>query len=173
MLYVGSSNHAAWQIAAANEAAARRHFPGLVSEQSIYNLLTRHVELEVLPMAEHYGVGIIPWSPLAGGALAGVLDGAEEGSRRGEDRWGRVQRHRAAIEAYERACREWGHPPADVGVAWLLHQPAVTAPIVGPRTMVQFEGALGALEVRLDESQLAHLDEVFPGYRPAPMEYAW
>ncbi|TFV63391.1 aldo/keto reductase [Geodermatophilus sp. DF01-2] len=171
VLYVGSSNHAAWQIAAANEAAARRHFPGLVSEQSHYNLLTRHVELEVLPAAQHYAVGVIPWSPLAGGLLAGVL-GKQEGDRRraAEER---VERHRPALQAYEDACREWGLAPADVGLAWLLHQPAVTAPIVGPRTMEQFEGSLGALDVRLDEAQLARLDEIFPGYDAAPMEYAW
>ena len=173
VLYVGSSNHAAWQIAAANEAAARRHFTGLVSEQSHYNLLTRHVELEVLPAAGHYGVGIIPWSPLAGGLLAGVLE-EPEGTRRSEDRnRKRVEAHRPALQAYEDACREWGHAPADVGLAWLLHQPAVTAPIVGPRTMEQFGGSLRALDVRLDAAQLARLDEIFPGYRAAPMEYAW
>ncbi|MGY1633873.1 aldo/keto reductase [Geodermatophilus sp. SYSU D01186] len=171
VLYVGSSNHAAWQIAAANEAAARRHFLGLVSEQSHYNLLTRHVELEVLPAAQHYGVGIIPWSPLAGGLLAGVL--AKEGGDRRRAAGERVERHRPALQAYEDACREWGLAPADVGVAWLLHQPAVTAPIVGPRTTQQLEGALGALDVRLDDAQLARLDEIFPGYRAAPMEYAW
>jgi aryl-alcohol dehydrogenase-like predicted oxidoreductase len=173
VLYVGSSNHAAWQIAAANEAAARRHFPGLVSEQSHYNLLTRHVELEVLPAAQHYGVGVIPWSPLAQGLLAGVL-GNQEGDRRHLERnRERIEQHRPALQAYEDACREWGSAPADVGVAWLLHQPAVTAPIVGPRTMEQFEGSLRALDAQLDEAQLTRLDEIFPGYREAPMEYAW
>jgi aryl-alcohol dehydrogenase-like predicted oxidoreductase len=173
VLYVGSSNHAAWQIVAANEAASRRNFQGLVSEQSHYNLLTRHVELEVLPAAAHYGVGIIPWSPLAGGLLAGVLEKAE-GARRSEDRnRERVERHRPALEQYEAFCREIGQAPADVGLAWLLHQPAVTAPIVGPRTMEQLEGSLAALSVQLDDDQLARLDEIFPGYKPAPMEYAW
>ncbi|MGK5112889.1 MULTISPECIES: aldo/keto reductase [unclassified Geodermatophilus] len=171
VLYVGSSNHAAWQIAAANEAATRRHFLGLVSEQSHYNLLTRHVELEVLPAARHYGVGIIPWSPLAGGLLAGIL--AEGGGPRRRAAEERVERHRPALQAYEDACREWGLAPADVGVAWLLHQPAVTAPIVGPRTMEQLDGGLAALDVALEEGQLARLDEIFPGYRAAPMEYAW
>src|SRR3954451_24438302 len=173
VLYMGSSNHAAWQIAAANEAAARRNFQGLVSEQSHYNLLTRHVELEVLPAAQHYGVGIIPWSPLAGGLLAGVLE-KNEGARRSEARnQERVEKHRPALEKYEALCRELGQAPADVGVAWLLHQPAVTAPIVGPRTMEQFEGGLRALEVQLEDDVLARLDEIFPGYKPAPMEYAW
>ncbi|SEK48533.1 Predicted oxidoreductase [Blastococcus sp. DSM 46786] len=173
VLYVGSSNHAAWQIAAANEAAARRNFQGLVSEQSHYNLLTRHVELEVLPAAEHYGVGVIPWSPLAGGLLAGALE-KSDGARRSEERTRkRIERHRPALERYEAFCRELGHAPADVGLAWLLHQPAVTAPIVGPRTMEQLEGGLRALEIALDDAALARLDEIFPGYRAAPMEYAW
>lgn len=173
VLYVGSSNHAAWQIVAANEAASRRHFQGLVSEQSHYNLLTRHVELEVLPAAQHYGVGILPWSPLAGGLLAGVLEKAESGRRSDERTQRRIEKLRPRLEEYESFCREIGAAPADVGAAWLLHQPAVTAPIVGPRTMEQFEGGLRALEMTLDEAQLARLDEIFPGYQAAPMEYAW
>jgi aryl-alcohol dehydrogenase-like predicted oxidoreductase len=173
VLYVGSSNHAAWQIAAANEAAARRNFQGLVSEQSHYNLLTRLVELEVLPAATHYGVGIIPWSPLAGGLLAGVLGKTEGGRRNDERAQQRIEKHRPALEQYEAFCQEIGRAPADVGLAWLLHQPAVTAPIVGPRTMEQFEGALAALDVQLEDAQLDRLDEIFPGYKPAPMEYAW
>ena len=173
VLYVGSSNHAAWQIAAANEAAARRHFQGLVSEQSHYNLLTRHVELEVLPAAKHYGVGIIPWSPLAGGLLAGVLEKTEGGRRNDERTQKRVEKLRPQLEQYEAFCREIGAAPADVGVAWLLHQKGVTAPIIGPRTMEQFEGALAASELELTVDQLARLDEIFPGYKAAPMEYAW
>ncbi|MGZ4548045.1 MAG: aldo/keto reductase [Blastococcus sp.] len=173
VLYVGSSNHAAWQIAAANEAAARRNFQGLVSEQSHYNLLTRQVELEVLPAARHYGVGIIPWSPLAGGLLGGVLEKAEGGRRGDASMQERVDKHRPALEAYEAFCAEIGHAPGDVGLAWLLHQEAVTAPIVGPRTMEQFDSALRALGVSLDDAQLARLDEIFPGYKAAPMEYAW
>jgi len=173
VIYVGSSNHAAWQIAAANEAAARRNFLGLVSEQSHYNLLTRHVELEVLPAAQHYGIGVIPWSPLAGGLLGGVLEKAEGGRRGDASMQKRVEEHRPALEQYEDFCREIGSPPGDVGLAWLLHQPAVTAPIVGPRTMEQLDSALTALNLTLDEAQLARLDEIFPGYRPAPMEYAW
>jgi aryl-alcohol dehydrogenase-like predicted oxidoreductase len=173
VLYVGSSNHAGWQLAAATEAAARRNFQGLVSEQSIYNLLTRHVELEVLPAAQHHGIGIIPWSPLQRGLLAGVLEGAE-GQRRREGRAAEeLERYRPQLERYEAFCREAGHQPADVGLGWLLHQPAVTAPIVGPRTMEQFDGALRALEVRLDADQLKSLDDIFPGYQPAPMHYAW
>jgi aryl-alcohol dehydrogenase-like predicted oxidoreductase len=127
----------------------------------------------VLPAARHYGVGVIPWSPLAQGLLAGVL-GDRAGDRRHQERnRERIEQHRPALQAYEDVCREWGSAPAAVGVAWLLHQPAVTAPIVGPRTMEQFEGSLRALDVRLDEAQPTRLDEVFPGYRAAPMEYDW
>jgi aryl-alcohol dehydrogenase-like predicted oxidoreductase len=134
------------------------------------NLLTRHVEPRC---SRHYGVGVIPWSPLAQGLLAGVL-GDRAGDRRHQERnRERIEQHRPALQAYEDVCREWGSAPAAVGVAWLLHQPAVTAPIVGPRTMEQFEGSLRALDVRLDEAQPTRLDEVFPGYRAAPMEYDW
>src|SRR3569833_866834 len=149
VLYVGSSNHAGWQIAAANEAAFRRHFQGLGSEQAIYNLLTRHIELEVIPAVRNYGVGIIPWSPLHGGLLAGALEKSDEGSRRYEGRAKQdLEENRPALEEYAALCRDLGETPADVGLAWLLHQPAVTAPIVGPRTMEQLEGSLDALAVR-------------------------
>src|SRR3954465_4272920 len=173
VLYVGSSNPAAGQLGPPNEPPARRHFTGLVSEQSIYNLLTRQIELEVIPAAQHYGVGIIPWSPLHGGLLAGALE-KSEGSRRYEGRAKQdIEQHRPALEQYEAFSREIGQSPADVGLASLLPQPPATAPIVGPRTMEQFEGALRALDVRLDDEQLARLDEIFPGFKPAPMEYAW
>ena len=174
ILYAGSSNFAGWHIATAQAEARKRNYTGLVSEQSIYNLLTRQVELEVLPAARHYGIGVIPWSPLHGGLLAGVLGKQEEGSRRLEGRAKQdVDENRTALQRYEAFCREIGRAPADIGLAWLLHQPAVTAPIVGPRTMQQLEGALHALTVHLDDEHLAALDEIFPGYKPAPMEYAW
>jgi aryl-alcohol dehydrogenase-like predicted oxidoreductase len=174
VLYFGSSNHAGWQIAAANEAAARRPFQGLVSEQSIYNLLTRQIELEVIPAAQHYGVGIIPWSPLHGGLLAGALEKSAEGSRRYEGRAKQdLEENRPALEQYEALCRELGQTPADVGLAWLLHRPGVTAPIIGPRTKAQLEGSLTALRVTLDEGTLSRLDGIFPGYKPAPLDYAW
>ncbi|HEV7872475.1 MAG TPA: aldo/keto reductase [Modestobacter sp.] len=173
VLYVGSSNHAGWQLAAGSEAARARHFTGLVSEQSIYNLLVRDIELEVIPAAGHYGIGIIPWSPLQGGLLAGVL-AEQEGSRRHSERaQARIDAVRPQLQRYEDLCAEWGLAPADVGIAWLLAQPAVTAPIIGPRTMEQFEGSLKAVQVALSSEQLAALDEAFPGKQPAPMQYAW
>jgi aryl-alcohol dehydrogenase-like predicted oxidoreductase len=174
ILYVGSSNFAGWHIARANEAAARRHSYGLVSEQSIYNLLTREVELEVLPAAEAYGLGVIPWSPLHGGLLGGVLRKEREGSRRTGGRAKQtLEEHREAIGAYEDLCAELGEEPADVALAWLLTRPAVTGPIIGPRTMEQLDGAQRALELTLEDKVLARLDELFPGYRTAPEHYAW
>ncbi|MCP3143835.1 aldo/keto reductase [Pyxidicoccus xibeiensis] len=174
VLYVGSSNFAGWHIAQAQAAAAQRHFMGLVSEQSLYNLLARTVELEVLPAARHYGLGVLPWSPLQGGLLGGVLRKEREGKRRLEGRAQEaLQKNRERIEGYEKLAEELGHEPGDVALAWLLHQPAVTAPIVGPRTSGQLESALRALEVKLDEKALARLDELFPGHKPAPEDYAW
>ncbi|MCW2493000.1 MAG: putative sugar-phosphate dehydrogenase [Frankiales bacterium] len=174
ILYVGSSNFAGWHIAQAQSAAAERHFTGLVSEQSIYNLATRQIELEVIPAAQHYGVGIIPWSPLHGGLLGGVLRKDREGKRRLEGRAAEaVQQKRAQIEAYEDFAAELGHEPGDVALAWLLHQPAVTAPIIGPRTQDQLDAAVRSLDLELDDKALARLDEIFPGHRTAPEDYAW
>ncbi len=174
ILYVGSSNFPAWGIAQANERAAHRHSMGLVCEQSYYNLMKRTVELEVIPACEQYGVGLIPWSPLNRGLLGGVLRKAKEGRTAGEATQKLVEEHRPALEAYEAFCDELGHDPADVGLAWLLAQPAVTAPIVGPRTMEQLTGALRALDITLDESALKRLDEIFPGPGgTAPEAYAW
>lgn len=174
VLYAGSSNHAGWHITQAQEAARRRNFTGLASEQSLYNLLDRTVELEVLPACQAYGVGVIPWSPLAGGLLGGIL----RKQRRGRSATDRVQasldRYRDQIQRYEDFCGKIGHDPAQVGLAWLLQQPAVTAPIVGPRTMAQLTSAMHALDIKLDDETLGTLDEIFPGPGgPAPEAYAW
>jgi aryl-alcohol dehydrogenase-like predicted oxidoreductase len=174
ILYSGSSNFAGWHIAAAQAAAAARHYPGLVSEQSIYNLLTRSIELEVIPAAQEYGLGILPWSPLHGGLLGGVLGKEAAGVRRAEGRaLETLKTHRDQIQQYEDLAGELGHQPADVGLAWLLAQPAVTAPIVGPRTQEQLDAALRALDVSLDAATLTRLDEIFPGHKTAPEDYAW
>jgi aryl-alcohol dehydrogenase-like predicted oxidoreductase len=174
ILYAGSSNFAGWHIAKAQEAAGKRHYTGLVSEQSIYNLLVRDVELEVLPAAADYGLGIIPWSPLNGGLLGGVIRKERDGSRRNSGRAQEaLEANRPAIEAYEDLCESIGEEPAHVGLAWLLAQPAVTAPIIGPRTMDQLDGTLRALEIELSDKTLAQLDEIFPGHKTAPEDYAW
>ena len=174
VLYTGSSNFAGWHIAQAQEAARARHFTGLASEQSIYNLLERTVELEVLPACRSYGVGVIPWSPLQGGLLAGILRKQKEGRSASERTQQRIAEHREQLEAYEDLCDELGESPSNVGLAWLLHQPAVTAPISGPRTMEQFTDSLRAVEISLDDKTLTRLDEIFPGPGgAAPEAYAW
>ncbi|MGH9007743.1 MAG: aldo/keto reductase [Acidimicrobiales bacterium] len=174
VLYVGSSNFAGWHIAKATEHAARRGSLGLVSEQSLYNLNARMVELEVLPACLDYGIGVIPWSPLGGGLLGGALQKADEGRRANSRMQSQIEAHRPKLEAYEKLCADIGTPPADVALAWLLTNKAVTAPIIGPRTMDQLEGGLGALEVELTAEVMEKLDEIFPGPGgTAPEAYAW
>jgi aryl-alcohol dehydrogenase-like predicted oxidoreductase len=174
VIYVGSSNFAGWHIAQAQCTAMQRNFMGLISEQSLYNLAARMVELEVLPACEEYGLGVIPWSPLAGGLLGGVLQKITEGRRAEEGRQKEIEKHRPQIEEYEAFCKEIGEEPANVALAWLLYNPAVTAPIIGPRTMDQLTGAMRALEIKFTPEQLQKLDEIWPGPGgTAPEAYAW
>jgi aryl-alcohol dehydrogenase-like predicted oxidoreductase len=174
VIYVGSSNFAGWNIAQANEIARSRHFMGLVSEQSLYNLKDRMIELEVIPACRGYGLGLIPWSPLAGGLLGGVLLKIKEG-RRASDRLKReIEEKRSTLETWEAYCKELGEKPADVALTWLLHNPAVTAPIIGPRTLDQLTGTLRALKIKLDKAARKKLDEIWPGPGgEAPEAYAW
>jgi aryl-alcohol dehydrogenase-like predicted oxidoreductase len=171
--YVGSSNFAGWQLAHAQGIAKSRHFLGLVSEQSLYNLTERTIELEVIPAARALGIGVIPWSPLAGGALGGILNNS--GARRlSELTQKRLEKHRDQLAAYENLAAEIGEKPADIALAWLLRNPVVTAPIIGPRTLEQLEGSLRALEISLPEDLLKRLDEIWPGPGgEAPQAYAW
>jgi len=172
--YFGSSNFAAWNIAEAQLKAEARNFFGLVSEQSIYSLRNRNIELEVIPACERFGLGVIPWSPLAGGLLCGVLEKAKEGRRTREPLQKSVEKLKPQIEKYENLCKEIGHAPADVALAWVLHNPVVTAPIVGPRTVEQLEQNVKALDITLSEETLNKLDEIWPGPgNQAPEAYAW
>jgi aryl-alcohol dehydrogenase-like predicted oxidoreductase len=174
VIYVGSSNFGALHIAMAQCAAKERHFMGLVSEQSLYNLNARMIELEVIPACREYGLGLIPWSPLAGGLLGGILQKQSEGRRASEGLQKTIDEHRTQLESYEALCRELGEAPADVALAWMLQNPAVTAPIIGPRTMEQFEGNLHSLEIQLSEETMKKLDEIWPGPGgEAPEAYAW
>lgn len=174
VLYIGSSNFAGFNIAQANEIAANRNFLGLVSEQSLYNLNARTIELEVLPACRDYGLGFLPWSPLGGGVLAGALQKTTEGRRSTKFIGERIEKYRSRLEIYEPLCAELGHHPSEVGLAWLLHQDGVTAPIVGPRTLAQLENAIAATEVMLSEETLKLLDDIFPGPGgAAPEAYAW
>jgi NDP-hexose C3-ketoreductase / dTDP-4-oxo-2-deoxy-alpha-D-pentos-2-ene 2,3-reductase len=177
--YVGSSNFAGWHLATAQESARRRNFLGLVSEQCIYNLLTRHVELEVIPAAVENGIGIIPWSPLHGGLLSGALRKMADGTA-GRSSSGRssdsLEQHRTAIEGYEKLCADLGEDPSNVALAWLLSRPGVTSPIIGPRTMEQLDGPVKALDLTLGSETLAALDRLFPPIGnggPGPEAWAW
>jgi aryl-alcohol dehydrogenase-like predicted oxidoreductase len=174
IVYTGSSNFAGWDIATACQEAARRGLAGLASEQSIYNLNNRMIELEVIPACRHYGLGLIPWSPLGGGLLGGALAKANAGRRSGDDFQKKLAANLDKLERYEALCRSLGEEPATVALAWLLSNPAVTAPIIGPRTVAQVEAAVRATELKLDAETLRQLDEIFPGPGgEAPKAYAW
>lgn len=172
VLYVGSSNFAGWHIAQANEAAAKRNFMGLVCEQCRYSLAARSVEMEVIPAAKGYGLGVIPWSPLAGGLLGGSVTSASSGRR--EKLKDRANECASQLEAYESLCQELGEQPSNVALAWLLHNPIVTAPIIGPRTLDQLNSCLPSVELKLSQETLDKLDEIWPGPGgEAPEAFAW
>lgn len=172
--YVGSSNFAGWDIATAQCTAASRHLLGLASEQSLYNLTQRTIELEVIPALRHFGVGLIPWSPIGMGLLGGVLRKIAEGRRATPQLQQQIEGRRPQLEAYESLCDELGEAPSDVALAWLFHNPAVTAVISGPRTVEQLRQNLKAPSLALSGETLAKLDEIWPGPGgEAPMAYAW
>jgi aryl-alcohol dehydrogenase-like predicted oxidoreductase len=186
VVYAGSSNFAGWNIAQASEAAKRRNYMGLVSEQSKYSLACRWIELEVLPACEAYGLGVIAWSPLEGGILGGALEKLEKGRRASDLTQKRIEKDRPKLEQWENFCRELGEKPADVALAWLLHNPVITAPIIGPRTIDQLIGSVRATEIVLSDDQLKSIDKIWPGPKGqtdegisdwhkqrAPEAYAW
>jgi aryl-alcohol dehydrogenase-like predicted oxidoreductase len=173
ILYAGSSNFAGWHIAKAQEAAKRRNFLGLVSEQSKFSLLQRDIELEVGPACDDYGIGVIPWSPLAGGVLAGVMKDQDGARRNGEFAQKAKAEHAPQLMAWEDLCAEMGEDPANVALAWTLTKPWVTGPIIGPRTLEQLNGAVRATEIMLTPELLERIDAIFPPFKPAPEHYAW
>ena len=170
--YVGSSNFPGWKIAQASEQAAARGRLGLVCEQGLYNLIERRTELEVLPACRAYGLGLLAWSPLAGGLLAG---GASDLSGR---RQSLATQQKALLLAdqiarFEALCQGLGQSPVAVALAWLLHQDGVTCAIIGPRRLDQLTSALSAPDINLDGEVLAAIDAIFPPCGPAPEAYAW
>jgi NDP-hexose 2,3-enoyl reductase len=175
--YVGSSNFAGWDLAAAQETANRNSQLGIVSEQCLYNLLTRHAELEVLPAAEAYRMGVLVWSPLHGGLLGGVLrklaDGTAVKSAQGRAALA-LESHREVVAEYERLCADIGRDPAEVGLAWVLGRAPVTAAVIGPRTPGQLDGAIRAVERPLSGEDVDRLEKLFPPIgRGGPAPDAW
>jgi aryl-alcohol dehydrogenase-like predicted oxidoreductase len=174
VIYVGSSNFAGWHISQAQCIARDRHFMGLVSEQSLYNLKDRMVELEVIPACRAYGLGLIPYSPLAAGFLAGALEKGDKGRRASERIKKETDKYKNQLKDYESFCRELGEKPANVALAWLLHNPAVTAPIVGPRTRDQLVDSTRSLDIILSDEHMVRLNDIWPGPGgEAPEGYAW
>ncbi|MGW6457793.1 aldo/keto reductase [Streptomyces sp. NPDC055078] len=176
ILYAGSSNFPGWKIAQTNEIARSRGSYGLVSEQCLYNLFERRAEMEVIPAAREYGLGVIPWSPLHGGLLGGVIRKTTEGGRRASGRGGSALDRpgvRDRIQSYEDLLAKHGLEPGEVALAWLLSRPGVTGPIVGPRIADQLTGALRAIELQLSEELLAELDDLFPPVGASPESFAW
>ena len=174
VLYVGSSNFAGIDIVQAQYEAQSRNFMGLVSEQSLYNLNSRTIELEVIPACQRHGLGLIPWSPLGGGLLGGILKKTNQARRDSDLVRKQLEKSRDQVKQYESFCQDVGEKPADLALAWLLANSVVTAPIIGPRTMEQFTSSLRALEISLAEDTLQKLDEIFPGPGgQAPEAYAW
>ena len=172
--YIGSSNFAGWHLVQAQAAADKRNFLGLVSEQHKYHLLCRLPELEVLPAAEALGIGVIPWSPLGGGMLSGNVLNSVPGSRNAHTAANLSLEERAQLESYSKLCAELGESESNIALAWLLANPAVTAPIIGPRTLKQFEDSLRSVEIAITGEIGKKLDNIFPGPGgKAPEAYAW
>lgn len=171
-VYAASSNFAGHDLVRAQWEADKRHFLGLVAEQHQYHLLSRLPELEVIPAAGELGIGLITYSPLAGGMLGENALKRLEGSRN-------ENRHYSAemvkkLGAFETLCREIGEKQSDVAMAWLLASPHVTCPLIGPRTPEHLSHTLHALDIELSKDVMERLDEIFPGPGgPAPDSYAW
>ncbi len=169
--YIGCSTHPAWKVMEALSISAREHIARYISEQPPYSLVDRRIENELVPLAQQYGMALLPWSPLAGGILAGRYDSKEkmpEGSR--GDRSNQTFRDRITSRALEVAqqvgamAQERGLTTAQLSLLWCKDQPGVTSPILGPRTMAHFEDALGIADKTLDDADRPLFDAlVHPG----------
>jgi aryl-alcohol dehydrogenase-like predicted oxidoreductase len=160
--YIGSSNSAAWEIVKANEAARRRNFLGIVNEQHVYNPLIRQPELEILPMARDYGVGITIFSPLYRGVLG--IDLLEPEKRLLSDEAKRVvEKYRPKLLEYAKLCHDIGEPVATVTVAWQLANPDITSSIIGPCTPEDLTDLIRAADITLSGETMKRIDKIFPG----------
>ena len=170
--YVGTSNFPGWAIAQTSEKALAKHQLGLVSEQGLYNLVERRAEMEVLPACRAYGLGLIPWSPFAGGLLAG--QSSTETVRRQSDQMKHAAQDRAnQLAQFETLSQSLGEAPSNVALAWLLHQEGVVSTIIGPGSKQQLTSVMSVPELQLEKAVLTKLDEIFPPCGPSPEAYAW
>jgi len=170
--YVGSSNFPGWKIAQMNEKAQARHSLGLVSEQSLYNLVERSAELEVIPACKVYGLGVITWSPLSGGLLA-LNDDDGTGRRQSKSIKSAAQSRSDQLSRYGDLCKSIGETPTAVALAWLLNQGGVTSNIIGPGSRTQLASVLHVPTMQISQETLATIDEIFPPIGTAPEAYAW
>ena len=170
--YVGSSNFPGWKIAQMNEKAQARHSLGLVSEQSLYNLVERSAELEVIPACKEYGLGVITWSPLSGGLLA-LNDDDGTGRRQSKSIKSAAQSRSDQLSRYGDLCKSIGETPTAVALAWLLNQGGVTSNIIGPGSRAQLASVLHVPTMQISQETLAIIDEIFPPIGTAPEAYAW
>lgn len=171
--YVGSSNFPGWAIARANEKAQARYQLGLVSEQSLYNLIERRAEMEVLPACREYGLGLIPWSPLAGGLLSGNNTRTQGGRRGSQGMQDAMSDKEKQLSKYQALCDELGEASSAIALSWLLHQSGVSATIIGPGSVAQLSSVLHVPEIQLSDETLNRIDQIFPPCGEAPEAYAW
>lgn len=172
--YNGSSNFAAWNIVEAQCTARARNYSGLISEQSLYNLSNRMIELEVIPACRKYGVGIIPWSPLAEGLLAGILNDSAGVRKKTEAVQKKLEIHRKQVEEYESYCTSISKKPEAVAISWLLKNPAISSVIIGPRTVAQVNSLVENLQTTLSDDEINRIENIWPGPGgEAPEAYAW
>ncbi len=180
--YIGTSNFAGWALAKFQMAATSRGKLGLVSEQTMYNLLCRYPELEVIPAAMDFGIGLIPYMPLAGGLLCGktaTTAGFRTNQVAGE--YGISYETNDMIMEFKKFCAELGEKESVVSGAWVIANPAVSSVIVGVRTLEQLEDLARMGELALDQSSVNRLNEIFPIHKgrvlrnnqPTPECYAW
>lgn len=168
--YIGTSTYAAWQSVEALWTSKELGLNRFVSEQPPYNLADRRIERELLPMAQTFGYGIIPWSPLAGGLLTGKYGRdkqAPEGARYADpSRRNAAQRVTEqlydALEGFEKVAKEKGVSMSQLALAWVMNQPGVTSPIIGSRTMEQLQDNLKAVDVEITDADRSAIDEVVP-----------
>ena len=169
--YIGSSTFAAWQVIESLWVSKEYGLHRFVTEQPPYNLLDRRIERELIPAAKSYGIGLIPWSPLAGGFLSGKY--RRQGTQPEQGRFSDRTHFRAAslldeprafdvVDALDGVAREKGIPLSQLALAWTLAQSGITSPIIGPRTLEQLEDNLLALQVTLSEAELRRIDAISP-----------